>query len=198
MKLIHNILVENYYNELVEFYTEKLGILGGFILSFIENIFPPLPIFAIVIANVTSFGLVVGFLISFLGHFLGAYVVFIFFRIVLKPRILRRLKEGSRILRFERWFSKRSFHALLIILSLPFFPYFFINIAAALSDIGKRKYLIALGVGNFFMTLYLSVVGQVTSKAFETKNYYALIYPVLLIGVAYFTGKIFEKKLNLE
>ncbi len=198
MQLLTSVLVSEYYNELVQFYTDKFGIIGGFILSFIENIFPPLPIFAIVIVNVSSFGILIGFLISFVGHFLGAYVVFIFFRVVLKPRLLKKLKKDSKILKFERWFSNRSFPALLVILSLPFFPYFLINIAAALSEMSKRMYMIALFVGNFLMILYLSVVGQVTSTALASKNYYALIYPILLIVVAYVIGKIFEKKVRLE
>ncbi|MFV0424765.1 MAG: TVP38/TMEM64 family protein [Bacilli bacterium] len=198
MKLISSMLFENSYLELVEFYTEKLGLLGGFILSFVENIFPPLPIFAIVIANVTSFGMVIGFLISFVGHYLGAYTVFIFLRFIIKPRVVKKLKKESKILRFERWFSRRSFSSLLIILSLPFFPYFFVNLAAAFSDISKRMYLIALGIGNFFMVAYLSLVGVTVSKALENGSYSALIYPVILVIVAYVTGKIFEKKVNLK
>ncbi len=198
MKFIIKFFDTSSYNEIVDFYTDKFGLIGGFLLSFFENLFPPLPIFAIVVANVTSFGMVPGFLISFSGHFLGAYTVFISLRVFVKPRILKRLKEDSKILKFEKWFSKRSFHALLVILSLPFFPYFFVNFAAAISDIGKRKYLIALFVGNFFMTLYLSIVGVTVNKAFSAGNYYALIYPLLLILVAYITGKIFEKKIRLE
>lgn len=198
MKLLTSILNNNTYIELVEFYTEKLGLLGGFILSFVENIFPPLPIFAIVIANVTAFGTVFGFLISFAGHFAGAYTVFVFMRLFVKPRLIKKIKPDSKIVKFERWFSKRSFHALLVILSLPFFPYFFINIAAGISDISKRLYLYALFIGNFFMTLYLSVVGVTFKKAMQDNNYYALIYPVLLMGVAYITGKVIEKKVHLE
>lgn len=198
MKLISSITSTEYYYEIVEIYTEKLGVIGGFILSFIENFFPPLPIIAIVIANVTSFGTVVGFLISFTGHFLGAYSLFLLIRIFLKPRILKKLKPESRILKFEKWFSNRTFHSLLVILSLPFFPYFFINVAAALSDISKRAYMIALLVGNFFMVLYLSLVGVSVRSAIESRSIFALIYPLLLVGVAYFTGKIIEKKVNLD
>lgn len=192
------LFLNNTYFEIVEFYTDKLGIIGGFILSFIENIFPPLPIFAIVIANVTAFGTVLGFLISFAGHFAGAYSVFVLMRLFIKPRLARRLKPESKIFRFERWFSARSFASLLVILSLPFFPYFFINVAASLSDISKRIYMYALLIGNFFMTLYLSVVGVTFNKAMQDNNYYALIYPLVLMGVAYLTGKLFEKKFHLK
>ncbi|MFV0499521.1 MAG: TVP38/TMEM64 family protein [Bacilli bacterium] len=196
--LLNSFLFNDYYVEVINFYTENLGVIGGFFLSFIENVFPPLPIFAIVIANVTSFGYILGFLISYFGHVLGAYCVFLFLRSIVKPKIFNKLKKESKLARFEKWVSNRSFIALLLVLSLPFFPYFFVNMSAAFSTISKKKYLIALIIGNLFMIGYLSFVGVIVENALESNNYYALVYPIILIVLAYISGKIIENKFNLK
>lgn len=190
--------LDELYEQSITFYTEQFGVLGGFVLAFIENMFPPLPIFAIVIANVSAFGLIIGFLISFLGHYAGATVVFLFIRNVIKPRVDKRIKPDSKIKRFEKWVAKREFHTLLVILSLPFIPYFLTNISAGISNVSKKKYLLALGIGNFLMTLFLSVVGVTFDKAMSEGNYTALIYPALLIVVAYVIGKVIETKVDLK
>ncbi len=188
----------NLYDKMIEFYTDKLGILGGFILAFIENFFPPIPIVAIVLANVSSFGSVLGFLISFAGHYAGAVCVFLIIRNFIKPRVDKRSNPDSKYARFEEWFARRKFHTLLIILSLPFVPYVFLNLAAGLSSISKRVYILCLGIGNLLMSLFFTLVGVTFDNAMRSGDYKALIYPAVLMVVAYLIGKVIETKFELK
>ncbi len=190
--------LSNVYEKIIGFYTENFGILGGFILAFAENFFPPIPIVAIVLANISSFGTIIGFTITFTGHFLGAVCVFLFIRNILRPRIYKKLKPDSKFIKFENWFAKRQFHTLLVILSLPFVPYVFLNLAAGLSNISKRLYIVCLGIGNFLMTVFFTVVGVTFDNAIKSKDYVALVYPLILMLVAYLIGKFVENKFEIE
>lgn len=186
------------YENLIIFYTDKLGILGGFILAFIENFFPPIPIFAIVVANVSAFGTFIGFVITFTGHYLGAICTFLIIRNFIKPRVDKRKKDDSKFSKFEHWVEKRKFHTLLIILSLPFVPYVFLNFAAGLSNISKRVYILGLGIGNFLMTVFFTFVGVSFNNAMKSNNYWALLYPLGLMVIAYGIGKVIETKFDLK
>ncbi len=194
---MHNLAFsfQDTWDSMIEFY-QKLGIFGGFFLAMFENFFPPLPIFAIVTANVSSFGIIIGFLISVLGHIVGGVIVFYLVRIFIKPRIDRRAKKDSKLIKFEKWISRRSFGFLLVILSQPFFPYSIIISAGGISNISKRKFVTALIIGNFFMTLFLTMIGHNVNKIIVEKDITSAVLTVSLLTFAFLLGKFIEIKVK--
>ena len=76
-------------------YFEQLGPLKyifGFILPFIENFIPILPIIAFVIFNVNAYGFWIGVLLAWLGIVTGSYIVFVIFRKFSNSKFMKKLK----------------------------------------------------------------------------------------------------------
>ncbi|MDY0407842.1 TVP38/TMEM64 family protein [Paracerasibacillus soli] len=70
---LKGILDEEQILELLEKY-RSLGPLPGILLPFIESFLPFLPLFAFVFANAAAYGLWQGFLLSWIGQYLGISV----------------------------------------------------------------------------------------------------------------------------
>ena len=83
-----------------------------------------------------------------------------------------------------------------MIIALPFTPSFLVNIAAGLSNVNKRKYIIALLVGKIFLVIFWGFVG--TSLISSFKNPINLLYISLLLGACFIVSKIVSKKEGLE
>src|SRR5699024_12253929 len=54
-----------------------LGFIIGFLLVFAEAFLPILPLVFIVILNINSYGVIVGFLVSYAASVAGSYLVFL-------------------------------------------------------------------------------------------------------------------------
>ncbi len=183
-------------NKFVEWYTSLSWVFGMF-LAFLENIFPPLPIIAIVGANVASYGLVIGFIISYIGRVSGAALTFSILRKLFYNRFQNKSTKWKRLYKFEKWLSERSFGSLLIVLSLPFAPYSLIHLAASISDISKKKYFLTLILGNFFMILFLSLIGYNFRLFLITKDLGSMIFAISFFIIVYGIGKVIEKRMHL-
>ncbi|MDN4492269.1 TVP38/TMEM64 family protein [Ureibacillus aquaedulcis] len=184
--------VENIEN-LAEHY-RTLGPLIGIFLPFIEAFLPFLPLVVIVVANASSYGLWIGFLLSWIGTVLGSYVVFLLVRRFGRHPRLQGFIEKEKVQKLIKWVDMRGLSPLFILLCFPFTPSVLVNIVAGLSNIKKKYYLIVIMAGKFVMIASMSVLG------YDLKALLTDPVKLILAGVGIFllwiVGKAIEKHLN--
>lgn len=184
--------VENIENLAAHYRT--LGPLIGILLPFVEAFLPFLPLVVIVVANASSYGLWVGFLLSWVGTVLGSYVVFLLTRKFGKHPRLKRFIGKEKVQKLIKWVDMRGLSPLFILLCFPFTPSVLVNIVAGLSNIKKKYYLIVIMAGKFIMIASMSVLG------YDLKALITDPIKLILTGVGIFllwiVGKGIEKHLN--
>lgn len=184
--------VENIENLAAHYRT--LGPLIGILLPFIEAFLPFLPLVVIVVANASSYGLWLGFLLSWIGTVLGSYAVFLIVRRFGKHPRLKVFIEKEKVQKLIKWVDMRGLSPLFILLCFPFTPSVLVNIVAGLSNIKKKYYLFVIMAGKFVMIASMSALGY-DLKALLTDPV-KLIFAGIGIFLLWIIGKGFEKHLN--
>ncbi|BDH60868.1 TVP38/TMEM64 family protein [Lysinibacillus sp. PLM2] len=171
-----------------------LGPLIGILLPFLEALLPFLPLVVIVVANASSYGLWIGFLLSWIGTVLGSYVVFLIVRKFGKHPKLKRFIQKENVQKLIKWVDMRGLSPLFILLCFPFTPSVLVNIVAGLSHIKKKYYFIVLLAGKFVMILSMSVLGYDVGSFI--KNPLKLILVVIAVILLWVISKVVERRLN--
>lgn len=184
--------VENIENLAAQYRT--LGPIIGIFLPFIEAFLPFLPLVVIVVANASSYGIWIGFLLSWIGTVLGSYVVFLIVRRFGKHPRLQKYIGKEKVQKMIQWVDMRGISPLFLLLCFPFTPSVLVNIVAGLSNIKKKYYLFVIMVGKFFMIASMSVLG------YDIKALLTDPVKLILAGVGIFLlwiiGKAIERHLN--
>lgn len=173
---------------------EALGIIVGFVLVVAEAFLPFLPLFAIVIINLNSYGIVLGFLTSYSGTVLGSYLVFLTIRYFLRKPAQRYIARHQGLGKMLKFIDRKGFVFLVILLSLPFTPSSVINVIAALSNLRKSVYLLILVVAKAIMILLMSVVGYDITSFFTSPL--QLTISIVFLVLLYFFSKWYQKYIN--
>lgn len=186
------ITLENY--EQVESYYRNLGLIVGFLLPFLEAFLPFLPLVVIVVANVNAFGLVGGFLISWIGTVIGSYCVFLIVRKFGQHPRLHFFTKNIRVERLIKWVDMNGISPLLVMLCFPFTPSVLVNVVAGLSHIYKKYYFVVLLLGKFVMILMMTFVGHDVADLVRSPG--RIIVSLVVLVLLWFVGKMIENKLN--
>ena len=93
------------------------------------------------------------------------------------------------------WVADRNAAVLFILVSLPFTPSSFINIAFGLSDFDEQKFIKTLIAAKLIMMLGLSLFGKTLSISFTRPVY--LILAVAILAALYLISVHFRKKHGL-
>lgn len=185
----------------VEFWVEALsafkdlGPLAPICLAFVESLIPALPLVAIVTINISAHGAILGFLYSWVGTTLGSLIVFLFFRRIVKRKLMPWFSRKASIQKALDWVADRNAAVLFILVSLPFTPSSFINIAFGLSDFDEQKFIKTLIAAKLIMMLGLSLFGKTLSISFTRPVY--LILAVAILAALYLISVHFRKKHGL-
>lgn len=171
-----------------------LGPLIGILLPFLEALLPFLPLVVIVVANASSYGLWIGFLLSWIGTVLGSYVVFLIVRKFGKHPKLKRFIQKENVQKLIKWVDMRGLSPLFILLCFPFTPSVLVNIVAGLSHIKKKYYFIVLLAGKFVMILSMSVLGYDVSSFIKNPLKFVLV--VIVVILLWVISKVVERRLN--
>lgn len=180
-------------NELMQSY-RALGPVIGILLPMLEAFLPFLPLVVFIVANVNAYGLVLGFILSWAGSVLGAYLVFLVVRKYGRIRILGFLTRHQRIRKLIHWVEKNGFGPLFLLLCFPFTPSAIVNVVAGLSDIRKSTYLSAVTLGKLIMIFVISFIGA-DIRALITQPVRTAIV-IAIIAILWIVGKYFEKRLD--
>lgn len=192
IRMLDWVTIENY--EQLESYYRTLGPLFGLLLPFLESFLPFLPLFVIVIANVNAFGLIGGFIISWVGAVLGSYAVFRIVRAFGHYKSLNFITKRQSVLKFIHWVDTNGMNPLFVLLCFPFTPSVLVNIVAGLSNIRRKFYFIALLFGKMVMILMMSFIGNDVTELI--KNPRKLIISAIILFLLWLVGKWVERKLN--
>lgn len=183
----------DYIMKLLDDY-EKLGPLPGVLLPFIEALLPFLPLIVFVLANGAAYGLLKGFLYSWIGTSLGSILVFIIIRKLGKKRIFRTIRDNKQVKKVTIWLEKHGFGPLFLLLCFPFSPSFVINVVVGLSKISIQQFLLAVLLGKSVMIFSIAYIG---SSIFEfAKNPIRTIVVGIGIVLFWIVGKYIEQKLH--
>src|SRR5690625_3916538 len=126
----------DYVIELLQKY-ENLGPLPGILLPFVEAFLLFLPLFVFVLANGAAYGLLKGFLYSWIGSSFGSIAVFFILRKLGNKRLFIKIKTNHQVKKVMNWVERHGFGLLFILLCFPFSPSSIINVVAGLSNIHK-------------------------------------------------------------
>lgn len=183
--------------ENLEYVTNQYKLLGpiiGFLLPFIEAFLPFLPLVVIVVANASAYGLVLGFVLSWLGTVLGSYILFLIVRRFGQHPRLHFLTQRKQIQKLIRFVDMRGLTPLFILLCFPFTPSVLVNVVAGLSNLKKNYYLVVLLLAKPIMIFSMSYLGSDLRDILTSPV--KLTVAGLLIVVAWLGGKAVERRLN--
>lgn len=171
-----------------------LGPIIGIFLPFLEAFLPFLPLVVFIVANVAAYGLLFGFLLSWVGSFVGAYTVFLVIRKYGRARVLGFITRHERIQKLILWVERNGFGPLFLLICFPFTPSALVNIVAGLSNIKKHTYLWTVASGKLIMIFVVSFIGS-DLKALVTQPVRTAIV-ILIIVILWFIGKRVEKRIE--
>ncbi|CAD2073266.1 TVP38/TMEM64 family protein [Phocicoccus pinnipedialis] len=172
----------------------QFGILVGLFLVVVESFLPILPLIAIVILNTNSYGLVVGFLVSYAGSVTGSYSVFLIARYLFRERATKYINKHKRLYKMREFIDRRGFSFLFILLSLPFTPSSVVNIITAMSNIRRDVYLYILLASKFVMILSISVIGF--DIAGFLKSPIRIILSIGFLVLLYILSKVYQRYID--
>lgn len=149
------VMIQNF----VESNNILLSVSVGMSSIIIESIIPPLPLGLFIAINIIAFGNVIGFIISLLATLIGCSISF-YLCGKLQKLIRKKLKKDGKIMAFIDKIDNIKFSNLCLILAMPFTPAFTVNIAAGLSKMEYKKYLLALIISKPFIVYFWGYVGS--------------------------------------
>ncbi len=190
-------MISTFVDTAIEILT-NIGPLGGIVLIIFESMLPILPLSVFITLNMASYGMVFGFLISWLSTLLGCMLSFSFFRYFFQHRLDSFLKKRNdpKLNKVMNSINDIDFSNLVILIATPFSPAFLINIAGGLSKIETKTFFIALVIGKAIMVYFWGYIG--TSLLESLTDITVLFRISILLVVAYAISKIVEKKLKVK
>ena len=179
--------IETWINLLNQY--KDLGIIIPFLLTLIESFIPALPLIGIVTINIGAHGLFTGFFSSYFGNLIGSIIVFLFFRMIIKPRFLDKFYHGTRLLKILHWVENQNPFLLFMISCLAFTPSSFINMSFGLSGYKKRQFFISIALGKFIMILSLSLFGHSLVQA-QSQPFFILLSLFIVVSISLLSKRI--------
>lgn len=173
-----------------------IGPLLPFLLAFLESFFPVLPLFVIVVFNVTVYGNMIGFLTSYIGNITGSIVVFLFFRIYIRPSVEKYADRHPRIQRSLLWVSKQRPSVIFYLSAMPFTPSSLLNMFFGCSQFSKRSYMAAIAGGKFFMIAMMAFFGYSVLEVSENPVF--IVISIIGLIVVYIVSKWANKASGID
>lgn len=178
----------------VTHYYKELGPIIGIALTFLESYLPFLPLFVIVVANASAYGLIWGFILSWLGTVLGSYTLFLLVRKFGQSKYLHFVTHRKQVQKLIQWVDMRGFAPLFVLLCFPFTPVILVNIVAGLSNLKKKYFFMTLLLAKPVMIFSLSYLGSDLRSVLTSPV--KLILAILFFVAVWGIGKIIENHLN--
>ncbi|SDJ88012.1 TVP38/TMEM64 family protein [Sediminibacillus albus] len=179
--------------ELLKSY-ESLGPLPGLLLPFVEAFLPFLPLVVFVLASAAAYGLLEGFLLSWVGASAGAICVFWIVRKLGQKRFFLWLRKNKQVKRVTAWLERHGFGPLFLLMCFPFSPSSIINIVAGLSKVSFQQFVLAVLLGKTVMIFTIAFIGD--SIVSFAQNPVKTIVVGIGILLFWLFGKYMEQRLQ--
>lgn len=191
-QIIGNI-VEN-IKEIIQSNNILLSIFVGIFIVILESIIPALPLALFIAINIIALGNFFGFIISWIGTIIGCSLSFWIFR-KLKNKIFKKVTKDSRILKIMRKIGNMDFSHLVIITAMPFTPAFSINIAAGLSEISYKKFLLMIIIAKISIVYFWGFIGATLLESITDIT--VIIKILFLIFITFILSRIVMKHFDI-
>lgn len=188
----------NTINDFINSMIAYLGVAGpimGCILIILESILPILPLCVFITLNCMTFGYIAGYIISWIFTCLGCLLSFTIIEKGFKnwfDRKIRSMKGANKIMKV---IEKCNVSELAMIVAVPFTPAFLVNIAAGLSKMDVKKFMVGICIGKLFMVYFWAFIG--TNLIQSLTNPIIIVKVIFMLIIAYILSKIVTKKFNL-
>lgn len=193
--------MQQYIGQFVDFITNFvegnnifLSVFFGAFAIILESIIPALPLALFIAINIIAFGNILGFIISWLSTVAGCTISFFICR-KFRGFIENKFKNHQKILEFINRVDEIKFSNLMLILAMPFTPAFSINIAAGLSKMKYKKYLLALLISKTFIVYFWGYVGSTFLQNITDID--MMIRLGVIVAILFVISKMITKKFNL-
>jgi len=183
----------------IELFLNSFGIWGALLSCFliiIESILPVLPLCVFVTLIFYTFGNIIGFIISWICTILGCMLSFYLCRSKVRKWFIKKIKDNKRIEHLVDFIDNMSLSSIAILVAIPFTPAFAVNIAAGLSNIKTKKFLIGIMIGKIFMVYFWGYIGTTLIECLTHPIY--LLKILLMLLIAFIISKIVNKYLKLD
>lgn len=185
----------NAINIITDYFT-KFGPLGGLLLIIINSIYPiAVPLGVYMAFNVSAFGLLFGIIISYVGTIIGCIISFILFK-KFDTRFFKKFNEREKVKKIKGKMNNITIPSLATITAMPFFPAYLINIAAGLSRVDNKKFIVGICIGKIPLVLFWCLIGK--SFMDSVTDYKTLIILVLMLVLTYVISKVLTKVFKWE
>ncbi|MBI5484108.1 MAG: TVP38/TMEM64 family protein [Deltaproteobacteria bacterium] len=122
------------------------GMVAGFMALYILQTALSLPGAAILsLAAGAIFGVVMGTVYAMIAATIGAVLAFLVTRYLLRDAVISRF--GGKLETLNRELEQRGFNYLLFLRLVPIFPFFLINLAAGLTRLPLRTFVLGTAIG---------------------------------------------------
>lgn len=176
-------------------YLQVYGIVFGMFMIVVESIIPILPLGVFVAFNMMAYGVLNGFICSYIATILGCLLSFYLSKKLYFLWIER--KHENEI--FQKLCAKMrsiKFSTLVLIVALPFSPSFLINIAAGISKVNIRKFFFSLLIGKISIIYFWGFISKSMLESITDLG--TLIRMSLILLACFIVSKIINKKLKIE
>lgn len=188
-------LVDSFVSNIIE-YLQIYGMPFGFLLIVLESIIPALPLGVFVAFNMMAFGTVFGFILSWSATIIGCILSYLLFYKVVGKYLKNKLKKIGKYNKLIKRISKIKFTTLVLVIALPFSPAFAINIAAGISKINFKKFVVALLIGKVSIVYFWGYIGKSLLESITDFN--TLITIAIMLLLSYVISKVINKKFKIE
>lgn len=170
------------------------GALLGCVFILVESIIPVLPLAVFITLNFITFGSFWGFIISWIFTVIGCMVSFYIFRRGFNKWFNKLIKDKEKLHNLMIMVDNISLGQLVVILAIPFTPASLVNVAAGLSNIEPKKYLLALIIGKISLVYFWGYIG--VSLIESLTNPVILLKILVIVVVLYLVSRLIGKKIN--
>ena len=170
-------------------------ILGCLFITF-ESIIPIIPLAVFITFNFLAFGRILGFFISWLFTVIGCLLSYYLVKRFFSDYAYNKFSKKPIFSKSINYIEKLSLQKITVILAIPFTPAFMMNIAAGLSKMDFKKFLVAILISKVFLVYFWGEVGASLIESF--KNPENLVKVATLVLIAYFSSMILKKIFKLN
>lgn len=193
--------MQQYIGQFIDFITNFvegnnmfLSVFFGVFAIVLESIIPALPLALFIAINIIAFGNFWGFIISWLSTVAGCTLSFFICR-KFRGFVEKKFKNQEKGLNFINRIDEIKFSNLMLIIAMPFTPAFSINIAAGLSKMKYKKYLLALLISKTFIVYFWGYIGSTFLQNITDVD--MLIQLGVIVAILFLISKMIMKKFDI-
>lgn len=203
MGILHILATEITVTDLIEFINSvkelysSLGIAAAIGLPYFETLVPIVPLFLMLSFNVLSYGMLLGFIFTYVGTSLAAITIFVFLRTVSSKKSIDDRKMNRRIKRYLYWIENTHPALHILAMMIPLSPAYLINYSMGLSNISLSRYLFVTLVSRFLMLILCFPFVMTLITLYDSGQLGGVqVVWLLVFGTVVIIGIVFGQKLT--